>query len=219
MSGGPLPASDRIEGMRLTAIGVDEVGRGAWCGPVMTGAACIPDSLEGDALRRIVRDSKTLSAARREVLDAKIRAVAHVALGAASAREIDALGIRPATLLAMRRAVLRLVSRLTGGQAGFRDGWRVVADGVDCIPGLLLPGPWTNESLVRGDALLPEISAASIVAKVARDRLMARLALRHPEFAWERNAGYGTAAHADGLRKVGPGAHHRRSFKMPGKTP
>jgi ribonuclease HII len=145
-------------------------------------------------------DSKTISAARREALAGELRASgAAVALGAASVAEIDRLNILRASLLAMRRAVLRLALR----------------PGLILVDGNVLPPdlPCAARAVIDGDASEPAIAAASIVAKVARDRLMCRLALRHAGYAWERNAGYGTAAHLAGLARLGPTRHHRRSFR------
>ena len=176
-------------------IGIDEVGRGPLAGPVLAAAVALPTPIPGLA------DSKALTRARREALHAHVMAEARVALGAASAREIDALNIYYATHLAMRRAALRLVRRLGSPPT------RVVVDG-NRLPDL----PWPAEALVKADALVPEVSAASIVAKVVRDRLMAILARRYPGYGWEANAGYPTKAHVAGLRLHGVTRHHRRSF-------
>ncbi|MFL5336135.1 MAG: ribonuclease HII, partial [Geminicoccaceae bacterium] len=142
-------------------------------------------------------DSKQLSEARRRELATAIRANAHVALAAASVAEIERFNILGATMLAMRRAVLRL---------GVRPRL-VLVDG-NRPPRLDLP----VRCVVGGDATVPEISAASIVAKVARDALMVRLAQRHPGYGWERNAGYGTPEHLAALRRLGVNHHHRKGF-------
>ena len=176
-------------------IGIDEVGRGPLAGPVLAAAVALPTPISGLA------DSKALTRPRREALHDRVRAEARVALGAASACEIDALNIHYATHLAMRRAALRLVRRLGAPPT------RVVVDG-NRLPDL----PWPAEALVKADALVPEVSAASIVAKVVRDRLMAILARRYPGYGWEANAGYPTRAHVEGLRLHGVTQHHRRSF-------
>ncbi len=178
MSGGPIA-------------GVDEVGRGPLAGPVVACAVVLREIPGGLA------DSKTLTAPRREALAARIVRAGWVALGAASVREIDRLDILRASLLAMRRAVLRLPLRPA----------RVLVDGRHA-PELDLP----VECIVRGDARVPAIAAASIVAKVLRDRLMAKLAARHPGYGFERHAGYPTAMHREALRRFGPCPHHRRSF-------
>lgn len=171
--------------------GVDEVGRGPLAGPVLAAAVILHRPVDGLA------DSKLLPAARREELLRLIRESGVVALGAASVAEIARLNILGATLLAMRRAVTRLA---------VRPGL-VLVDG-DRGPAL----PCEVRCVVGGDATVPEISAASIAAKVARDRLMARLAGRHPGYGWERNAGYGTPEHRRALSALGLTPHHRAGF-------
>lgn len=171
--------------------GVDEVGRGPLAGPVVAAAVILLEPIEGLA------DSKLLSAVRREELARWIRASAVVGMAAASVVEIERYNILNATLLAMQRAVARL--RLAPAQ--------VWVDG-DKAPPLACP----VRCVVGGDATIPEISAASIVAKVLRDRLMARLALRHPGYGWERNVGYGTAEHRQALAIHGLTRHHRLGF-------
>jgi len=227
-------------------IGVDEVGRGAWCGPVVAGAAAfLPGDPEGIRLAGLVRDSKALSKKAREDLSAALRPASVWALGAVSAPGVDALGIRPATLKAMSHAVLGCVHRLrlrlrlrlrplqlrSGGLGpDVPDDFpsvAVIVDGQDEIPGLEAAFASDFEgaglrflgqaALVKGDALVPEASAASILAKVARDKSLSALAKRLPGGGWGEGAGYGTAAHAAFLRAHGPTPHHRRSFRMPGK--
>ena len=171
--------------------GIDEVGRGPLAGPVLTAAVILPHTIEGLA------DSKTLTRRRREALFPMIMAEAVVGIGAASVREIDQLNILQATLLAMRRAVLRLPHAPT----------LALVDG-NQNPGLGIP----TKLVIKGDATVPEISAASIVAKVVRDRLMAKLALRHPSYGWDSNVGYGARRHRDAMVAHGVTAHHRRSF-------
>jgi ribonuclease HII len=175
--------------------GVDEVGRGPLAGPVLAAAVVLPREcwIEG------IDDSKRLHPDRRLDLHAKILgACAAVGIGAASVAEIDRLNIRRATALAMRRAVARL---------GAVD--HLLVDGL-AVPEL---GTETHTAIVGGDGAVHCISAASIVAKVTRDRLMARLARRHPEYGWDRNMGYGTPEHLDALARVGLTPHHRRSFQ------
>ena len=175
--------------------GVDEVGRGPLAGPVVACAVIMPPDARAIAG---VDDSKRLPPAERERLAALIlRQAVAVGIGAASVREIDALNIHHATVLAMRRALARLVVAPD----------HVLVDGV---PLRTLGVPHT--AVVQGDARCYHIASASIVAKVTRDRLMARLAARYPHFAWERNAGYGTAAHLDALTTHGLTPHHRRTF-------
>jgi len=180
------------------AIGCDEVGRGALCGPVMVAAVWFdPARFPPDLLMRL-DDSKRLDRAERERLAPLIRRHARVALGAGSRALVDRINVRAATLDAMRRAVLRL-----GLDAP------VLVDGRDRVPGL---GALSCRAVIGGDRLVPQIAAASIVAKTVRDDLMRRLALRHPAYAWERNAGYGTAVHRAGLVAQGRSPHHRLSF-------
>jgi ribonuclease HII len=178
-------------------VGVDEVGVAPACGPVVAAAVIMrPDC------KRIpgVRDSKTLSAPQRERLAAIIRrrAVA-VGVGAASVDEIDRLNIYHATHLAMRRAITRV---------GERD--HVLVDGLRIRGFEDEVGPYT--AIVDGDALCYSIACASVVAKVVRDRLMTRLALRHPGYGWEHNAGYATAEHRAAMEELGLTPFHRRSF-------
>lgn len=181
-------------GVQLVA-GIDEVGRGCVAGPVVAAACILPPGID---VIPGVRDSKTLSARQRERLVAEIRQVAlRIGIGAASRREIDRYNIRVATVLAMQRALARLGS------------WdHLLYDGT---PLPEFAGP-TSTSIVKGDAHCLSIACASILAKVTRDHLMALLARRHPEYGWERNAGYGTAEHLAALRQCGPTPHHRQTF-------
>lgn len=190
----PYERDLRAVGHRIVA-GVDEVGRGPLAGPVVACAVVMP--AEGRRLAGIA-DSKALAPDVRVRLAAAIRARAvAVAVGAASVREIDRLNILHATTLAMRRALARLSPAAD----------HVVLDGLP-MPTLGTP----HLAVVQGDATCYSVACASIVAKVVRDALMARLAVRHPAFGWERNAGYGTATHLAALRLHGPTRHHRRSF-------
>jgi ribonuclease HII len=171
--------------------GVDEVGRGPLAGPVVAAAVVLVPGVSVDG----AADSKQLPAALRERLFADIlRAAAAVAVGAASVREIDRMNVLEATALAMRRALERLAIPVE----------HVVLDG---LPMRSLGRP--HDAVVDGDALVHSIACASIVAKVVRDRLMRRLAARHPGYGWEHNAGYGTPDHLDGLRALGATRHHR----------
>lgn len=174
--------------------GVDEVGRGPLAGPVLACAVVLPP----DVVVEGADDSKVLGAERREELARAIRARAvAVSLGAASVREIDRLNILRATTLAMRRALSGLPRRPD----------HVVVDGLP-VKGL----EWDHDAVVGGDGQVHCVSCASIVAKVVRDDLMRRLALRYPGFGWETNAGYGTLAHREALEALGATPHHRLSF-------
>lgn len=179
-------------------VGVDEVGRGPLAGPVVAAAVVFPRNFQPIPG---VRDSKTLPAGQRNVLAISIRASAlALGVGAASVREIDALNIRVATALAMRRALRRALAR-------FDAASRILVDG---LPFRELG--YDHEALVDGDAHCFSIAAAGIVAKTVRDRVMHRLAARHPGYGWETNVGYGTPEHQQGLQRLGPCVHHRRSF-------
>ncbi len=177
--------------------GIDEAGRGPLAGPVVAAAVCFPGLALPPAVRGLIDDSKKLSPARREAAFAAILEAGAVGTGEASVAEIDRLNILQATMLAMQRAVAALA---VPPAAALVDGNRAPA----------LPCP--AHPLVGGDRLSLSIAAASIVAKVTRDRIMARLATDHPGYGWERNAGYGTAAHRAALAALGPTPHHRRTF-------
>ena len=179
----------------MIRIGIDEVGRGPLAGPVLAAAVHLPEPIAGLA------DSKCLNVTERERLALLIRERAFWALGAASVAEIDRLNILVASHLAMRRALCRLARQLPG------QPLEILVDG-HLDPGL----GWPCRCIVGGDGLIPEIGAASIVAKVARDRLLARLGVRHPGYGFERHAGYPTAAHREALLALGACVHHRRSF-------
>lgn len=174
--------------------GVDEAGRGPLAGPVVAAAVILDDQ----APIRGLADSKALSARRREALFDEIRAKALCcSIAQASAQEIDELNILQATMLAMRRAVLglRLLPAL------------VRVDG-NRLPVL----PMAAEAIVGGDAKVPAISAASILAKVTRDRWCLELHERHPEYGFDAHKGYPTPEHLNALRRLGPTPDHRMSF-------
>ena len=183
-----------LRGLRHVA-GVDEAGRGPLAGPVCA-AAVILDPAD---LPQGIDDSKKLTSARRNAAydDIMARALA-VALSFGSLAEIERLNIRGATLLAMRRAVCGLSLRPA----------HALVDGRDVPPGLPCPA----QALVAGDALCLSIAAASIIAKVTRDRLMARLDALHPAYGFARNAGYGTQGHIAAIKAHGPSPWHRMTF-------
>jgi ribonuclease HII len=195
-------------------VGVDEAGRGPLAGPVVAAAVVFPT---GCSAVRGLRDSKILPPSVRARLAEKIlrRALAF-GIGAASAHEIDVYNIRVASAIAMRRAIARLIRKSSlapfpTGQCRPTDAagqrFRIIIDG--------LPLPeigYAHEALIDGDALCQSISAAAILAKTLRDRLMQRLADRYPGYGWHTNVGYGTEEHQEGLRVQGPTRHHRLTF-------
>jgi len=175
--------------------GIDEAGRGPWAGPVTAGAVILGQDHGIDGLT----DSKKLSEKKREALEPIIKEAAIAwGLGWASPEEIDRLNIRQATHLAMRRAVkaLSVVPSFA------------LVDGNDMPSGLGCKG----ETIIKGDLKEPAISAASILAKTARDRLMLELCNEFPGYGFSAHKGYGTAAHSEALKRLGPCAAHRSSF-------
>ncbi|MEK0164936.1 ribonuclease HII [Phaeobacter sp. JH20_36] len=189
-----LEAAARARG-HIRIAGVDEVGRGPLAGPV-TAAAVI---LDADNIPEGLNDSKKLSAKRREAVEASIFAQAEVAIAHASVEEIDSLNILRASHLAMERAVAALDPAPD----------YLLIDG-NLIPKGLLQ---TSEFVIKGDSKSVSIAAASIVAKLARDRIMVDLAQQFPGYGWEKNAGYPSKQHRDALVNLGVTPHHRRSFK------
>lgn len=173
--------------------GVDEAGRGPLAGPVVAAAVILDAKAVPDGLA----DSKKLSARRRELLFDLIMASAHVGIGEAQVEEIDGINILQATMLAMTRAVETLAQRPV----------HILVDG-----NRLPRWHWNATSIVKGDDRSLSIAAASIIAKVHRDRIMCQLDDDHPGYGWSRNAGYGTADHLAALRRHGVTPHHRRSF-------
>ncbi len=176
-------------------VGVDEAGRGPLCGPVVAAAVM----LDPKNIPPGLNDSKKLSAKQRQQLFAQILDSAHTGIAEASVEEIDDLNILRASHLAMTRAVLRLA---------------LPPDHV-LIDGNMIPRgfPISAEALVKGDARSLSIAAASILAKVTRDRIMVDLAQQNPGYGWERNAGYPTKHHLAALQNLGVTPWHRRSFK------
>jgi ribonuclease HII len=176
----------------LTVAGVDEAGRGPLAGPVVAAAVvldpgCIPPGLD---------DSKKLAARARARLYDALLAQAAVGVGQAAVEEIDAVNILRASHLAMQRAVAALPQ----------------VPGLVLVDGNLVPRGMVAEAVVKGDARVLSIAAASVVAKVTRDRVMVDLAQQFPGYGWERNMGYPSPEHLAALRKLGPTPFHRRSF-------
>ena len=177
----------------LCHAGVDEAGRGPWAGPVVAAAVIF----EAGRAPKGLHDSKLLSADERERLYDAIRKVAIVGVGIVEVDEIDSLNILQATFRAMQQAVAGLST----------EPGTVIVDGNLCPP-----LPCRAVPIVDGDRLCPSIAAASIIAKVTRDRMMKSLAQCFPGYRWENNKGYGTREHADAIVRLGVTPHHRRSF-------
>lgn len=174
--------------------GVDEAGRGPWAGPVVAAAVILdPNNIPAG-----IHDSKILTEDQREVVFARIMNSAHVGVGISDPECIDQLNILNATLLAMRQAVLALSQPV---KLALIDGNKTPL--LDC----------ERRAIVGGDAKCLSIAAASIVAKVTRDRLMVEFAKAYPGYGFERHKGYGTPEHKHAMASLGPCAIHRRSFK------
>lgn len=178
--------------------GIDEAGRAALAGPVVAACVVIPPESRRLPFITAVNDSKKVPKERREVLFDLIRVHASFGVGMASPQEIDTLNIHHATLLAMKRAF----ENMNGGNpaAALIDG--KFAPVISC----------RTKTVVKGDALSKSIAAASIIAKVTRDRLMAELHEEHPVYGWDRNAAYPTPEHLSAIKIHGITRHHRRSF-------
>jgi len=186
----------RNNGYQIIA-GVDEAGRGPWCGPVVAGAAILdPATLPEDLLKGL-DDSKKLKAEKREALLERLKQHAIIGVGEASVEEIDRFNILAATMMAMKRAVEDLKTPV---DLALIDGNKT--------PDLDCPA----QAVVKGDGKSLSIAAASIVAKVTRDKIMEELADAYPGYGWEKNAGYGTKAHQEALAAHGVTPHHRKSF-------
>jgi ribonuclease HII len=213
--------------------GIDEAGRGPLAGPVVAAAAVIDRAAAKRTLLRLIDDSKKLEEGARETAyEAMVDSGAvQFAVGEASVEEIDRINILQATFLAMRRA-LRALAAVTPAPDGAPPGFRLPDPG---LPGQLLPDPGLSDlvlpdlvlidgnrappalgcsarTIIGGDARSYSIAAASIVAKVTRDRTMVRLAAAFPGYGWETNRGYGSREHLEAIDRLGPTPHHRMSF-------
>lgn len=185
-------------------VGIDEAGRGPWAGPVVAGAVVFHNRNASAELLHELNDSKKLSAKKREKLYALLqeeqaKGNVSIGIGEASAQEIDALNILQATFLAMKRAYQKLDKH---PKFALIDGNRTPKN-----------FPCATQTIIKGDALSMSVSAASIVAKVYRDHLMQNLAEKYPYYGFEKNAGYGTKLHIDGLKEHGICCEHRKSYK------
>ena len=181
----------------MAILGIDEVGRGPWAGPLVVGACVL-----GDAQIEGLTDSKKLTPKKREALAPIIREQAAVGLGWISAEELDRIGLSQALCKAARAAVKQI-------KVPFHE---IIIDGT---VNFLRDTPLAShvQVLKKADLLVPEVSAASIVAKVARDEYMYQLAKKYPGYGFKKHVGYGTAAHKAALEKLGPCPEHRKSFK------
>ncbi len=185
-------------------VGIDEAGRGPWAGPVVAGAVVFHNRNESAWLLQELNDSKKLSAKKREklyamLLEEQAKGNISIGIGEACAQEIDSLNILQATFLAMKRAYQNLDKQ---PKFALIDGNRTPKD-----------FPCHTQTIIKGDALSMSVAAASIVAKVYRDKLMQNLATKYPYYGFEKNAGYGTKLHMAGLEKHGICSEHRISYK------
>lgn len=182
--------------MPKPVIGVDEVGRGCLAGRVYAGAVILNHTKNLE----LFRDSKVLSAIRREEISKIILAEHQVGIGFATVEEVDRINIFQASLLAMKRAILEL---------GIKSG-HIVVDGKFPIPKMK---GFLQTTLIKGDSRAAPVSAASIVAKVARDKYMADLGEKFPQYGFDRHKGYSTADHKSTIAKFGPCPEHRKTFR------
>lgn len=180
--------------MRWVTIGIDEVGRGCWAGPLVAGAVILDNPIVG------LKDSKLLSKQQRGRLAAEIQlSVLALGLGWVAAAEIDSIGLTAAVSLAMRRALAQITV----------DYDEIIIDGNFNF----IPENSKVTTMVKADASVPAVSAASIVAKVARDKYMAEIAEKYPGYGFERHVGYGTAFHHEKLKLLDVSDLHRLTFK------
>ncbi len=178
----------------LITAGVDEVGRGCLAGPVVSAAVILKKGVD----LKLLKDSKKISFKRRGEISEHIKNNSYFAIGVASVEEILNLNILQASLLSMKRAIEKLA----------------VKPSLTLIDGNFAPVGLRNyKTIINGDEKIKVISAASIIAKVYRDRFMIKLSEKFSNYAWEKNFGYGTKAHLEGLRKFGVTTHHRKGFK------
>ena len=179
---------------KIITAGVDEVGRGCLAGPVVSAAVILNKNID----LKLLRDSKKISFKNRIKIAEHIKLNSHYAIGVASVEEILNLNILQAALLSMKRAIDKLS----------------IKPELVLIDGNFAPKGLKNfKTIINGDEKIKSISAASIVAKVFRDQLMIKLSEQFKNYAWDRNFGYGTKAHMDGLKKFGITSHHRKGFK------
>ena len=178
----------------MITAGVDEVGRGCLAGPVVSAAVILKKGID----LKLLKDSKKISFKKREEISEHIKKNSYYAIGIASVEEILNLNILQASLLSMSRAIEKLK----------------IKPGLTLIDGNFAPAGLKNyQTIINGDEKIKVISAASIIAKVYRDRFMIKLSEKYSNYAWEKNFGYGTKAHLEGLKNFGVTSHHRKGFK------
>tara|TARA_Y100001936_G_scaffold243432_1_gene282264 strand:- start:453 stop:1025 length:573 start_codon:yes stop_codon:yes gene_type:complete len=180
--------------MKKIVAGIDEVGRGSLIGPVFAAAVIFKKSVD----KKKIKDSKKLSKEKRNILEKYIKKNSIWSIGSASLREIEKLNILNASLLAMKRSIKKLKLKPS----------------ITLIDGNKLPkiNGYKLKSVIKGDQKISEISAASIIAKVARDRLITKMSKKFSNYAWDKNAGYGTKQHLKAIKKFGITQHHRKTF-------
>ena len=179
---------------KLITAGVDEVGRGCLAGPVVSAAVILKKGIN----LKLLKDSKKITFRKRENISEHIKENSYFAIGLATVEEIFKLNILHASLLSMKRAINQLM----------------IKPDITLIDGNFAPAGIKNyRTIINGDEKVKAISAASIIAKVYRDRLMIKLSKKFSNYAWDKNFGYGTKAHLKGLKKFGITAHHRKGFK------
>jgi len=181
--------------MKSFIAGVDEVGRGSLVGPVYAAAVILKKKLN----KKKLKDSKKLTKKNREILEKHIKKNSHWSIGSASLKEIEKLNILNASLLAMKRAIIKLKIKPK----------QVLIDG-NKVPKIK---NYNLKYVIKGDEKIPEISAASIIAKVSRDRLITKMSKKYIKYSWNKNAGYGTKDHLSAIKKFGITKYHRKTFQ------
>ena len=174
--------------------GVDEVGRGSLIGPVYAAAVILNKSIN----KKLLKDSKTIAKDKRRLLSKYIKNNSTWAIGRASVKEIDKINILQASLLAMKRAIKKLKKKPS----------HILIDG-NKVPDLK---NYNLKAVIKGDQKIPSISAASIIAKVSRDKFITTLARKNKGYGWDKNFGYGTRQHLKAIKKIGISKHHRKTF-------
>ena len=180
--------------MKKAIAGVDEVGRGSLVGPVFAATVIFKKNLD----KKKIKDSKQLSKNQRNFLEKYIKKNSIWTIGSASLKEIEELNILNASLLAMKRSIKKLRSK----------SYLIMIDG-NKLP---IMNGYKLKSVIKGDQKVPEISAASIIAKVSRDRLISKMSKKFTKYAWNKNSGYGTKQHIKAIKKFGITKHHRKTF-------